>query len=162
MSEYEVRFAKPQDVPEILGLIRELAEFENLLDRVTATEELLSQWLFERKTARVLLARAAGEAVGYALFFESFSTFLGKGGLYLEDLYVRPAHRGRGLGRELLRRLAGLACEQGYGRLEWACLDWNRPSIDFYLSLGARPVEGWTVYRLEGETLWDMAEGRAP
>ena len=158
MINVELSFAQPQDVPLIIGMIRELAEYEHMAEQVTATEEILREWLFEKKTARVLLAKLDGETAGYALFFESFSTFLGKGGIYLEDLFVRPAYRGRGIGTALLRYLAQWAGQRGCGRLEWACLDWNRPSVDFYLSLGACPMEGWTVYRLEGETLARMAE----
>lgn len=152
------RFATREDTGLILQFIRELAEYEKMLDQVVATEALLAEELFEKRHAEVLLALADGQAVGFALFFHNFSTFLGRSGIYLEDLYVRPEHRGKGLGKGLLRRLAQLALERGCGRLEWACLNWNTPSIDFYLSNGAQPMEDWTVYRLTGESLARMAK----
>ncbi len=158
MEKLTLRAAEERDLPVILTFIRELAAYENMLDQVVATEELLREWLFEKQKAEVLLAEAEGEALGFALFFHNFSTFLGRAGLYLEDLYVRPAYRGRGVGKALLRALARIAVERGCGRLEWSCLDWNKPSIAFYLSLGARPMEGWTVYRLTGDTLRQLAE----
>lgn len=154
----QIRFAKKEDIPEILSFIRQLADYEHLLDQVVATEELLEEWLFQRKTAEVLLAEAGSEIAGFALFFHNFSTFLGRGGIYLEDLFVRPEYRKKGYGKALLKKLAQIAKERGCGRLEWSCLDWNKPSIDFYLSLGAQPMDGWTVYRLSGETLTRMAE----
>ncbi len=154
----EIRFARPDDIPHILGFIQELASYEKLEDQVVATEELLHEWLFEKQKAEVLLAVADGKPVGSALFFHNFSTFLGRAGIYLEDLYVQPAYRGRGYGKALLKRLAQITVERGCGRLEWACLDWNQPSIDFYRSLGAVPMEGWTTYRLTGETLNKMTE----
>ncbi len=154
-----IRFAAPEDTGVILDFVRQLAAYEKLSDQVSATEALLREWIFDRGKAEVLLAEAEGEAVGFALFFSSFSTFLGRAGIYLEDLFVRPDCRGRGCGKALLRRLAQLAVERGCGRLEWSCLDWNRPSIDFYLSLGAQPMEGWTTYRMAGETLRAFAEG---
>ena len=154
----EIRFARPDDIPYILGFIKELAFYEKMDDQVVATEELLQEWLFEKQKAEVLLAVVDGKPVGSALFFHSFSTFLGRAGIYMEDLYVQPAYRGRGYGKALLKRLAQITVEQGCGRLEWACLDWNQPSIDFYRSLGAVPMEGWTTYRLAGETLQKMAE----
>ena len=153
------RTARREDIPLILQFIRELADYEHMLDQVVATEGLLEQWLFERNTAEVLFALTeSGEEAGFALFFHNFSTFLGRGGIYLEDLYVRPAHRGKGYGKGLLAQLARLATERGCGRLEWACLDWNRPSIDFYRSVGAVPMDEWTVYRLTGETLRALAQ----
>ncbi len=154
----EILPGKREDVPLILDLIRELADYEKLLDQVTATPELLEEWLFEKKTAQVLIARVSGEPVGFALFFRNFSTFLGKGGIYLEDLYVRPAFRGKGVGKSLLHRLAALALEEGCGRLEWWCLDWNQPSIRFYRSLGAEAMEDWTVYRVAGKALEELAK----
>lgn len=153
-----IRFATRADVPQILFFIRELAAYERMLDEVVATEALLQEWLFDKQRAEVLLAEEDGEAVGFALFFTNFSTFLGRAGLYLEDLFVLPASRGKGYGKALLRRLAQIALERGYGRMEWACLDWNKPSIDFYLSLNARPMEGWTTYRLTGASLEAMAQ----
>ena len=154
----EILPGKREDVPLILDLIRELADYAKLLDQVTATPELLEEWLFEKKTAQVLIARVSGEPVGFALFFRNFSTFLGKGGIYLEDLYVRPAFRGKGVGKSLLHRLAALALEEGCGRLEWWCLDWNQPSIRFYRSLGAEAMEDWTVYRVAGKALEELAK----
>ena len=153
----QIRFAQEADIPVILGFIRALAQYEQLQDEVVATPELLREWLFVRRTAEALVAEEAGEPVGFALFFHNFSTVLGRGGVYLEDLFVLPEHRGQGYGRALLRRLAQIAVERGCGRLEWSCLDWNRPSIEFYLSMGARPMDGWTVYRVTGDMLRDMA-----
>ncbi|MCL1799046.1 MAG: GNAT family N-acetyltransferase [Eggerthellaceae bacterium] len=153
------RPAVREDCPLILDFVRELAEYERMLDEVVATEALLEEWVFDRQRAEVLFAVADGREVGFALFFSSFSTFLGRAGLYLEDLFVRPGHRGRGYGRALLRQLAKIAIERGCGRLEWSCLDWNTASIEFYLSLGAEPLEDWTVYRLAGSTLQHLAEG---
>ena len=146
-------------MPLILAMIRELADYEGLLSEVVATEAVLGEWLFDRRGAEVLFALAPdGAEVGFALFFHNFSTFLGRGGVYLEDLYVRPEHRGRGYGKGLIRQLARIAKERGCGRLEWWCLDSNTPSIDFYLSLGAEPMSDWTVYRLTGETLARLAD----
>lgn len=141
----------------ILSFIKELAEYEHLSDEVIATEELLKEWIFYKNKAEVIFALEDGKEVGFALFFHNFSTFLGRAGIYLEDLFVMPQYRGHGHGKGLLKELARIAVERGCGRLEWACLDWNRPSIDFYLSLGAVPMEEWTVYRVAGETLHDMA-----
>ena len=152
------RFARREDIPTILGFIRELAAYEHLEQEVVATPELLEAWLFDKEKAEVLLAELDGTAVGSALFFHNFSTCLGRAGIYLEDLYVQPAFRGRGIGKGLLTQLARLTVERGCGRLEWSCLDWNQPSIDFYLSLGAQPMTGWTTYRLTGETLTALAE----
>ena len=155
---FTIRPAVPGDEGFILSLIIELAEYEKLAHEVVATEEILHEWLFEKEKARVLIAEEDGVGVGYALYFYNFSTFLGRAGIYLEDLYVRPAYRKRGYGKALLRHLAQIAQAEGCGRLEWSCLDWNQPSIDFYLSLGAVPMEDWTTYRLAGETLAKMAE----
>ena len=158
MEELEIRRAVEKALPLILEFIRGLAEYEHMAGEVVATEELLREWLFERRAAEVIFAVLDGREVGFALFFGNFSTFLGRGGIYLEDLYVKEAYRGRGAGRALLRELARLALARGCGRLEWACLDWNRPSIDFYLSLGACPMSDWTTYRAAGETLKKLAE----
>ena len=151
------RFAEEKDVGTILFFIRELAEYEHLAGEVVATEALLREWIFEKGRAEVVFAMAEGREVGFALFFNNFSTFLGRSGLYLEDLFVLPQYRGRGYGRAILEHLAFLAAKRGCGRLEWWCLDWNQPSIDFYLSLGAEPMKDWTVYRLAGDTLQDLA-----
>ena len=152
------RSAEPGDVALILQFIRDLAEYEKMLHEVVATEELLHEWLFEKRVAEVIFAVVDGEDAGFALFFHNFSTFLGRAGIYLEDLYVKPAYRGRGVGKGLLRRLAQIAIERRCGRLEWWCLVWNRPSIDFYLSLEAEPMDEWTIYRLSGETLRRLAK----
>lgn len=152
------RFAGRKDVPLILQFIKDLAAYEKMEDQVVATEELLTEWIFEKQKAEVLFAVEEGEEVGFALFFHNFSTFLGRAGLYLEDLFVKPEFRGKGYGKALLGRLAQIAKERGCGRMEWWCLDWNRPSIDFYRSLGAEPMDEWTVYRLTGDTLDHMAE----
>ena len=153
----QYRFATEKDLPAILGFIRELAAYERLEDQVVATETLLREWLFRQKKAEVLLAVEGNGPVGMALFFHNFSTFLGRAGIYLEDLFVRPAYRGKGYGKGLLRELARITVERGCGRLEWSCLDWNQPSIDFYRSMGAVPMDGWTTYRLTGSTLEDVA-----
>ena len=153
-----IRPAEEKDCGIILEFIRGLAEYERMSDQVVATEELLREWIFEKKKAEVLIACEGEKPVGFALFFHNFATFLGRAGIYLEDLFVFPEYRGRGYGRALLKRLAQITVERGCGRLEWACLDWNKPSIDFYLSLGAVPMEEWTVYRLTGDTLNAMAE----
>ncbi len=153
-----IRFAERSDVSTILKFIEGLAEYENMTDDVVATEELLKEWIFEKKKAEVIIAEADGNAVGMALFFHNFSTFLGRAGIYLEDLFVLPEHRGNGYGKALLKRLAEITVERGCGRLEWSCLDWNQPSIDFYLSLDAEPMNEWTTYRLAGETLTKFAK----
>lgn len=147
------RFAQPEDAALILRFIRGLAEYEKMTDEVVATEELLREWIFEKGKAEVLFAVADGTEVGFALFFHNFSTFLGRAGIYLEDLFVLPEHRGHGYGKALLKRLAAITVERGCSRLEWSCLDWNAPSIAFYKFMGAVPMDEWTVYRLTGETL---------
>ena len=151
------RKAEENDCGRILFFVKELAVYEKLSDQVIATEDLLREWLFEKKKAEVIFACEDGREVGFALFFHNFSTFLGRAGIYLEDLYVLEEFRGRGCGRALLKELARIAVERGCGRLEWACLDWNQPSIDFYLSLHAVPMEEWTVYRVAGEELKRLA-----
>ena len=157
MEEVTFRRAVREDVPLILEFIKGLAEYEKMSDEVVATEEILDEWLFDKEKAEVIFAIAEGEEVGFALFFHNFSTFLGRAGIYLEDLFVKPKYRGNGYGKAILKRLAQIAVERGCGRLEWSCLDWNQPSIDFYLSLGATPMSGWTGYRLTGKTLADAA-----
>ena len=159
MNHLTIRYAQESDIPQILYFIKELAIYENMLDDVVATKDLLREWIFEKQKAEVLLAEESGIPMGFALFFHNFSTFLGRAGIYLEDLFVMPEHRGKGYGKALLRRLAQITMERGCGRLEWACLDWNKPSIDFYLSLDATPMDQWTVYRLTGDTLRRTAEG---
>ncbi len=152
------RSAERRDVPLILRYIRELARYEKLEEEVVATEEILEEWLFDKEKAEVIFAVVEGKEVGFALFFHNFSTFLGRAGIYLEDLYVEPAHRGQDIGTALLRELARIAVARGCGRLEWWCLDWNTPSIEFYRSLGAEAMDDWTVYRISGETLSKLAE----
>lgn len=158
MADLSFRFAQRQDVPLILDFIRQLAEYEKMLDQVVATEDILTEWIFDKQKAEVLLAQYDGKPVGFALFFHNFSTFLGRAGVYLEDLFVRPEYRGKGIGKAMLKQLARIAVERGCGRLEWSCLDWNRPSIDFYLSMGAQPMDEWTVYRVTGDTLKALAQ----
>lgn len=158
MENFSICMATRSDVPQILQFIRSLAEYEHMENDVVATEALLEEWLFDRQKAEVLIAREGEVAVGFALFFHNFSTFLGRAGIYLEDLFVLEEYRGRGYGKALLRRLAQITVERGCGRLEWCCLDWNQPSIDFYRSLGAVPMSDWTIYRLTGETLNNMAK----
>lgn len=158
MSQLEFRRAEEKDIALILHFIRALAAYEKLSDQVVATEQLLREWIFEKGRAEVLFPVEDGMEVGFALFFHNFSTFLGRAGLYLEDLFISPEHRGKGYGKATLQKLARIAVERGCGRLEWSCLDWNKSSIDFYLSLGAVPMEEWTVYRLSGDTLRQLAE----
>ena len=155
----EFRYAQRQDTSLILQMIKELADYEHMLNEVVADEATLEDWLFDRKKAEVIFALGDGKEVGFALFFHNFSTFLGRAGIYLEDLYVRPEYRGRGYGKGLIEKLASIALERDCGRLEWACLDWNKPSIDFYLSLGAEQMSDWTVYRLAGKTLENAGNG---
>lgn len=151
------RPAGEKDTALLLTFIRALAEYEHMLDQVVANEELLHEWLFDRKVAEAFFAVADGVEVGFALYFHNFSTFLGRGGIYLEDLFVLPEYRGKGYGKAILQHLAQIARARGCGRLEWACLDWNKPSIDFYLSLGATPMDEWTVYRVSGASLNQLA-----
>ena len=160
MAETQIREASERDVPLILSFIRELAEYEKLSREVVATEEGLRESLFAgRRYAEVLIAEHDGAPAGFALFFHNFSTFLGKPGIYLEDVYVRPEFRGTGIGRQLLVKLAHLALERGCGRLEWSVLDWNEPSIGFYRQLGAVAMEDWTVYRVSGDALRKLGGG---
>ena len=154
MSKCTFRAAVPGDEALILTFIHELAIYEKMDDQVVATPELLTEWIFEKQKCEVVFAEVEGEAVGFTLFFHNFSTFLGRAGVYLEDLFVLPEHRGKGYGKALLSNLARIAVERGCGRLEWSCLDWNKPSIDFYTKkMQAVPMDEWTVYRLTGETL---------
>lgn len=158
MYDYRIREAGIEDAGIILGFIRELAEYEHMADEVVATEENLQEWIFDKKKAEVIFVMERNIEVGFALFFHNFSTFLGRAGIYLEDLFVKPEYRGRGYGKALLSELAKITKERGCGRLEWCCLDWNQSSIDFYKSLGAVPMNEWTTYRLTGETLNKVAE----
>ncbi len=151
--DYQFRMAERKDVGLILSFIRALAEYENMSDQVVATEELLEEQMFDREKAKALFVMEDGKEVGFALYFCNFSTFRGRAGLYLEDLYVYPEYRGKGYGKALLSKLAQMAADSGCERMEWWCLDWNRPSIEFYKSLGAIPMDEWTVYRLTGDEL---------
>jgi len=156
--ETAFRYAEKKDISLILRFINALAEYEHLEKEVTATEEILSEWIFEKKNAEVIFIMEDSKEVGFALFFYNFSTFLGRAGIYLEDLFVLPEYRKKGYGKAILKELAKTAVKRGCGRLEWACLDWNQPSIDFYLSLGARQMNEWTAYRISGETLVSFAK----
>ena len=151
------RYAEEADTPLVLRFIRALADYEKMLDLVVADEVLLEDQLFRKKNAEVIFAMEDGKEIGFALFFHNFSTFLGRAGLYLEDLYVEQEYRGKGYGKAILKKLASIAVERGCGWLAWWCLDWNQPSIKFYRSLGAEPMSDWTVYRLTGETLKNLA-----
>ena len=152
----ETRYASEKDTGLILRFIKELADYEGMPDEVVADEKILKEWIFDKRKAELIFALERGKEVGFALFFHNFSTFLGRAGIYLEDLYVLPEYRGRGYGKGLIQALARIAVERGCGRLEWWCLDWNKPSIDFYRSLGAEPMEDWTVYRIAGKTLTEL------
>jgi GNAT superfamily N-acetyltransferase len=157
-TDFQIRLAERSDVPTILALIRELAEYERAPNDVVATEDQLRENLFgAHPAAEVLLGEEAGDPVCFALFFHNFSTWMGRRGLYLEDLFVRPAVRGKGYGRALLVRLAQLARERECGRMEWAVLDWNEPAIQFYRKLGARPNDDWTIFRLTRDGIADLA-----
>jgi len=156
-NQFEIRSAVEEDVSVIFNFIRELAVYEKLLEEVTASEDLLRENLFTYKYAEVLLGELDSVPVGFALFFHNFSTFLGKSGIYLEDLFVKEEYRGRGFGKKILAHLAKLAVERDCGRLEWSVLDWNKTAIDFYLSMGAKPMEEWTMFRLTGGKLSDLA-----
>lgn len=158
IPEFTLRAAVENDAPLILQFIRELAEFEKLSDQVVATEEKLRSTLFgERREAEVILGLYQGEAVAFALYFHTYSTFLAQPGLYLEDLFVRPAFRSKGFGQTMLAYLAKLALERGCGRFEWSVLDWNQRAVSFYEKLGAQPKRGWTLYRLTGSPLGRLA-----
>ena len=159
MSDISFRPAVPEDCPLILSFIKALADYEKMSDQVVATEELLREWIFEKGKAEVIFPVVEGEEVGFALFFHNFSTFLGRAGIYLEDLFIKPEHRGKGYGKATLQQLGRIALERRCGRLEWACLDWNTPSINFYIQkMCATPMDEWTTYRLTGERLKQAAE----
>ncbi len=155
----QIRPATPADVPQILAFVRELAAFERAPDAVLATEPMLEAALFGARPAAeaVIAENASGTALGFALFFQNFSTWTGLPGMYLEDLYVTPSARGAGVGTALLRHLAGIAVDRGYGRFEWSVLDWNQPAIDLYRAMGAEPMDEWTVQRVTGEALARLA-----
>ncbi len=157
LEDFKLRFAEVHDAALILEFIRELADYENMLPEVIATEEVLRESLFERKMAEVVIGEYKNRPVAFALFFHNFSTFLGRPGIYLEDLYVKPDVRGKGIGKMMLAFLAKLALERNCGRLEWWCLDWNEPSIQFYKQLGAVPMDEWTIYRVDDEALAELA-----
>ncbi len=157
LDDFRLRFAERSDVALILNFIKELANYEKMLDEVVATEEILLESLFERKVAEVIIGEYKNKPVAFALFFHNFSTFLGRPGIYLEDLYVRPEMRGKGMGKIMLSYLAKLAIERNCGRLEWWCLDWNEPSIQFYKQMGAVPMDEWTVYRVDDKALDKLA-----
>lgn len=157
-SNFEIRFAEEKDTEIILDFIKKLAEYEKMGNEVVATPEILKEWIFEKKKAEVIFAVEDGKEVGFALFFHNFSTFLGRAGIYLEDLFVLPEYRGKGYGKALLKFLAKTTVERGCGRLEWCCLDWNKPSIDFYLSVGAKPLDDWKIYRMAGAGLKEFSE----
>ena len=152
------RFATEKDVPLILKFIKGIAEYEKMLDEVETTEELLHEYLFEKQRAEVIFAIVDNVEVGFALFFHNFATFVGKSGLYLEDIFVWPQYRGKGYGKAIFKQLVKIANERDCGRMEWVCLNWNQPSIDFYLSLNAKPLDEWTTYRLDKEGLKALAE----
>jgi GNAT superfamily N-acetyltransferase len=155
---FNIRMAERRDCAVILELIQSLADYERMSNDVMATAELLEKWLFDEPVAEVLIAEQDEKIVAYALYFHSFSTFLALPGIYLEDLFVHPEYRGRGIGTAMLAELAHIVVERGYGRLEWACLDWNKPSIDLYLSFGVKPLDDWTTFRLAGDALQDFAK----
>ncbi len=157
-EQVSFRYAERKDVALILDFIVGLAKYEKMEDEVIATPELLEEWIFDKSKAEVIFTVVDGKEVGFALFFHNFSTFLGRAGIYLEDLFIKPEYRGHGYGKVTLKQLAKIAVERGCGRLEWCCLDWNKPSIDFYLSMGAVPMDEWTTYRVTGETLVEMAK----
>ncbi len=165
MSEKSPRFvirpAQEADCPLLLEFIRDLARYEKLLHKVVATVEGLRQQLFEEKRAEALIGEVAGEAVAFAVFFHNFSTFLGHANIYIEDVFVKPEHRGKGYGRAMFAKIAQLDVRRGGGRLEWWCLDWNKPSIEFYHRLGAVACDAYTVYRLDGEALTALAASGA-
>lgn len=155
---FTIRFAEEKDVPLILQFIKGLAEYEKLSHEVVATEDILRKSLFKQKAAEVIIGEYHNEPVGFALFFHNFSTFLGRPGLYLEDLFIIPEMRGKGFGKTMLSFLAKIAVDRNYGRFEWWCLDWNQPSIEFYKSIGAVPMDEWTTFRVTGKELEDLAK----
>lgn len=158
LDNFKLRFAEEDDVPLILEFIKGLAEYEKMSQDVVATEEILKESLFDRKMAEVIIGEYEGKPVAFALFFHNFSTFLGRPGIYLEDLFVKPEMRGRGIGKIMLSYLAKLCVDRNCGRLEWWCLNWNEPSIKFYRQMGAIPMDEWTTFRVHGEALQSLAD----
>lgn len=154
----KIRAAEAKDTGLILDMIKELAEYEKLSHEVVATEELLGEWIFTKGKAEVLIAEFNGETAGFALFFHNFSTFLGRAGIFLEDIFIKKEFRGNGIGSMLFKELAKLTVERECGRLDWNCLDWNESSINFYLKMGAVPQDGWKTYRLTGDSLHSLAK----
>ena len=154
----EFRIAERKDCALILSFIKELAKYEHLENEVVATEKLLEEWIFDKNKAEVLFVLEEGKEVGFALYFHNFSTFLGRAGIHLEDLFVLPEYRGKGYGKAILKKLAQITVQRGCGRLEWCCLDWNTPSINFYESLKAKPLSEWTIFRVTGDTLNELAK----
>lgn len=152
------RFAERKDVRIVFSFIKALAEYEKMSDEVIANEDLLEEWIFDKKKAEVLFAMDGNKEVGMALFFHNFSTFVGRAGIYVEDIFVFPENRHKGYGKALFKKIAQIAIERGCGRVEWCCLNWNTPSINFYKSLGAIPMDIWTTYRLTGEALKNLSE----
>ena len=153
MNSVKIEYANRDDIKEIINLIKALADYENLSSEAKATEELLEEWIFDKKKAEVILLKVDEEIAGFALFFYNFSTFLGRAGIYIEDLFIYQEYRGKGLGKLLFRELSKIALERECGRLEWSCLDWNSPSIEFYKSHGAKAMAEWTNYRLTEEDM---------
>lgn len=153
----DFRFAERKDCALILSFIKELAKYEHLENEVVATQKLLEEWIFDNNKAEVIFVLEEGKEVGFALFFHNFSTFLGRAGIHLEDLFVLPEYRGKGYGKAILKKLAQITVERKCGRLEWCCLDWNTPSIEFYQSLGAKPLSDWKIFRVTGDTLINLA-----
>lgn len=157
IPDFELKIAEPDDIPIILYFIRELARYEKLIDGVTANETLLEEYLFKKKIAEVIIAEYKGSPAGFALFYHNFSTFLGKPGIFLEDIYIKEEFRNKGFGRTILVFLAQLAVERDCGRMEWCVLDWNTPSIEFYEKLGAKPLSEWVTFRLAGDSIRSLA-----
>ena len=158
MGNTSIRFAERKDSPLILEFIKGIAEYEKMSDEVIADVDTLEEMIFDKEKAEVIFVTEDDEEVGFALFFQNFSTFIGRFGIYLEDLYVKPEYRGKGYGKMLFTKVAQIAVERNCKRLEWCCLDWNKPSIDFYMSMGARPMSEWTTYRLAGDALIEASK----
>lgn len=155
-----IRYANIDDIDKIIYFIKELAVYEKMQDEVVTNKDLVKKWIFDLKIAEVLFVMEQDKEVGFALFFHNYSTFVGKAGIYLEDLYVLPSYRHKGYGKALIKKLASICIERECGRFEWCCLNWNKPSIDFYLSLGAKPLNDWTTYRLDGEALINLTKDK--